>query len=279
MKYLLYAVFFLFFSCNSDSDIDCESEDSVLAKRIDINYTSYGNYKTVTYYEEEKPVIDSTFYFGDSYPEMYQSRKIWTYNENGLVKKINTSFPQNENYSFVEILYDNQQRISNTNYSNNGSDSHATFTYNGVQVTKTHYTQGYNYIKQYEINQNSHLIAEAYPNGGEQRLQYLNNNVIQWMDAQVNLQISYLDYAIPAFMKHREFGEKQANFTLFNGMHINALLNIGDKFVNEIIDTNNNSWTDLNFSYEFNEELLPVYIKVSYDNEDYTYSETFFEYD
>jgi len=276
MKYLFYILIpILLFSCGSNDDCN-EEIDTTLFKRVHIQYSQYGNFKNVTYYENNKPVIDSSFYFDDDYPEMYQSKRNWQYNNNGLVEKtIYTSY-QNEEYQFIEFSYDNQQRIT---LINNNDNYHSIFEYNDSQITKNHVhiPQGTDYIYTYEVNQNGKLISETNPNGMQvAQVVYNNNDMIEHSSPQVpGLHFSYLDYNIPAFMKHPEFGVTN-NYILYRGgLNYNFLINTGDKFVNQISNDSIN-WTNLTFVYEFNEDGLPSYMRSQ--NNDYQYQETFFEY-
>jgi len=277
MKYLFYLLMpILFFSCDSNDDYN-EFEDRVLLKRIDIGYSQYGNLKHVIYYQNEKPVVDSSFYFGDNYPEMYQYKRTWQYNDNGLVKKITSANYQNEDYHFVEISYDSQQRIS---LINNNDNIHSIFGYNNSQITKNYVylTEGTDYIFHYEVNQNGNIISEVIPSGLQTaQVQYNNNDIVGYESPQIsNLQFSYLDTSIPTFMKHPEFGEIQSNYILFTGsLNYTTLLNTGNRFIDQV-SFDSATWSNLEFVYEFNEYLLPTYIKRGEDG--YIYSETFFKY-
>lgn len=278
MKYVYYILLstFILISCNDDN-IDDTTTNSLL-KRTDLQFSQYGNMKSVTYYENNKPKIDSAFYFDDDYPELFQKKRIWSYNDNGLVSKI-TSIDSQNGERFTKITYDSQERITIINH----NDAYrSTFEYNGMQITKKyiHLAEGTVYTTHFEIDQNNNFISEINLNGIQTAsVQYDDsNNVSQHTSPQIsNLHFSYLDTTIPGFLKHPEFGENRINYILFAGnLNYRVLVDNGTNFISQVSHDNIN-WENLNYIYEFNDEFLPIYIKSS--NNGFVYRKSYLEYE
>ncbi len=277
---ILITIGFMFLSCDN-CYMNIDEQGGVITRKTKIEYTSYGNQKTVTYFQNKKPSIDSIYYFDNDYPETFYREKKWLYNENGLIEQIITTDSNGDSQDVIEISYDEQLRLSSV--ANNYYHRH--FEYNDEQITSTYLILQDNttYVYQYGLDENGHIISKTNPSGLVLFVvEYMNDDLIMYSSNTSNFNIDYIeDSSIPLFMKRPEFGPHFSNYVLFTGAGLSSILNIGHKFIIEMTNENGLVFEDLQYTYEFNADGSPSYIlKGILSSDPYSnYIETYFEYE
>jgi len=282
--FLLYFILGCCFlsACNKE-DCCTDATTRLISKSTTIRYRGFSTGKSITYYQGEKPQIDSVFYIYDDSPDLFLGKTQWLYNEEGLVEKIIRSNPNQVNDFITDILYDTSQRISFISKSD--SDYSELFTYNDLSISKNRQNPQGNTIftTYYELDENNHVMSALGSTGTQAvTVEYLNNDIFKFNRTQESIQtFHYLDTStVPLFMKHPEFGEHLANYILFqSGLYVSSHLNTGQRFLSSVTSEYAGTASDyLSYTYEFNDDLLPIYIRKNYISSD-SFDEWYYEYE
>jgi len=253
----------LVFNCSSDDNSNnTESQKTRIAKIeqkiFDFNNSSLLEERIVIDYSDGKQILWSFYNNNDD----LTSTEEWNYSSIGYLISIKSFLADGSPYSEEYIIYDDDNRISQTTYSDTDSfNKTISFKHNNENtITANIDSNGANSSKVFELNSNGVIHKEIRNGNIIVSVDYNNLNPITKTTSFTTYSYEYLDNgSFPSTCSI--FGTNPANVVLFG----NSLSDQSDSLTSELISKITSDSSSKEFIYSLDDNGYPISMQSFYD--------------